>query len=504
MTVMTKGDDAVPFSFSNWLKPSSLSMFGIPLPGLVVAGFGIVFGFFLMIGHKYAPMVGVGVFDLLVVLTVCIPFGGRPLIIRAADAVQQQRRRVTGESLYVAGSLSTLPADVTERLPGALVDVETVSGTDGLGNEYSLLHHRSVGQLAAVLSCEPDGVALQEQQAINDSVSMFGAWVSSLSVEDGLSGATVVVDSAAASSDAMVQAIRDATDTDAPEFARDVLDAAMDTLPARTASVSVYTSLVYDRGELGADRQDLSPAVAEIASRLPEHMALLASGGAGNVRALTEADLGRVAQIAYRPDRATEIELDRLAGFDADRSFSSAGPNVLDDSNGRLVFHDGVVSMSVMMTTPPQSHITVKSLDRLFGPSPKFLRKRVAVLYRPLDPGNASGTVRRQVRNADWKIKVTRGRATPEDHLNLAMAEQTASELAQGARLSMFSLMVTVTIEPTEKALRDATATVKSIMNGSHMEWRWVEHAGSAAMHTTLPFGILPWKYTSRPLWMEG
>ena len=41
-------------------------------------------------------------------------------------------------------------------------------------------------------------------------------------------------------------------------------------------------------------------------------------------------------------------------------------------------------------------------------------------------------------------------------------------------------------------------------MNQLIMPYRFVEHAGSAAFHTTLPFGVLPWKYSSKPLWMEG
>lgn len=77
-------------------------------------------------------------------------------------------------------------------------------------------------------------------------------------------------------------------------------------------------------------------------------------------------------------------------------------------------------------------------------------------------------------------------------------------ELAQGARLSLFSLMVTVTFEATEEAHRDALNQIKSLMGQLLMPYRFVEHAGSAAFHTTLPFGVLPWIYNTTPLWLEG
>ncbi len=95
--------------------------------------------------------------------------------------------------------------------------METISGTDGLGRPYSLLHHKAVRQLAAVFGCSPDGAAMQEQSVVNAQVANFGGWVSSLSVEDGLTGgATIVVDSASESSAATCAAIRDDVAPNAP------------------------------------------------------------------------------------------------------------------------------------------------------------------------------------------------------------------------------------------------------------------------------------------------
>jgi hypothetical protein len=60
--------------------------------------------------------------------------------------------------------------------------------------------------------------------------------------------------------------------------------------------------------------------------------------------------------------------------------------------------------------------------------------------------------VDRLVKTVDWKMSTRKGRPTSFDRAFKAVAEKTEEELAQGARLSLFSLMVTVTFAPDEKS----------------------------------------------------
>ena len=492
-----------PERFGNWLKPSSPGLFGLSLGAVIASGAGLILAMLFVVKGNTAGMLGVLGATAAIVLLGFVRFGGLTLLERAANGFSLARRRRTGEAFYVTGPMGTLPAEFAERLPGALLDVDAVSGRDGLDRPFTLLHHKAVGQLAAVFGCSPDGAAMQDQSTVDAQVANFGGWLSEHSVEDGLAGATIVVDSASESSAAMVQAMRDTVAPDAPAFAKDVLGAAAGTLPARTATVNVYATLVYDVAELGGTR-DLETAVAEVAARMPYQSASLQTAGAGNARPLAEAELSQAAQLAYQPTRDAELALDELAGHGNARPFSQAGPGFFDDSHGRVVFHDGVASMTLMMTVPPGAHITARSFERVFAPNAKFLRKRVALIYRPVDPGQGSRTVDALVKNAQWRIDTRRGRATGFDRAARDVAEKTEEQLAKGARLSAFALMVTVTFAPTEKAYRDALTQVKSLMNSVILSYRFVEHAGSAAFHTTLPFGVLPWKHSLRPLWMEG
>lgn len=497
-------NETAPDRFGNWLQPSTPGLFGLQLPALVAAGVGALLSLIFLITGRYAAMGVVVLVTFLIITVGMIPFGGRTLLSRFSDSRSLARRRKAGETLYVTGAMSTLPPEVAERLPGALLDVHTITGTDGQNREYTLLHHREVGQIAAVFGCAPDGSAMQEQSVVNGQVSNFGGWLSALSVEDGLSGATIVVDSASESSAGMIQTMHDSVAPHAPEHAKRVLHEAAATLPARTSTVNVYATLVYDIAELGGARGEVDNAVAEIAARMPYQTAMLGAAGGGPVVPLVEPDLARVAQLAYQPTRDQELALDDLQGLGVNRAWENAGPGFIDDSHGRITFHDGVASMTVMMTAPPSAHITANSFSRLFGPDPKFLRKRVAILYRPVDPGTGAKTVDRQVKNAQWRMDTRRSRATSFDKAAKAVAEKTEEELAAGARLAMFSVMITVSFEPDEKAYRDAMNRLKSLMNQVMMNYRFVEHAGSAAFHTTLPFGVLPWRYSLKPLWMEG
>lgn len=495
-------DNVPQEKFGNWLQPASPGLYGLSLPAVIVSAAGLVLGLLLLMRGFYLAAVLFVLVAAMIVLLGMVKFGGTTVIAKVTDRLSLAFRNASGSSFYVTGALSTLPPEDAERLPGALLDVDTISGTDGLGREYSLLHHKSVGQLAAVFGCSPDGAAMQEQSTVNSQVSKFGVWLSSLSVEEGLTGATVVVDSASESSAGTCAAIREDVVPGAPDFAKEVLDHAVGTLPARSAVLNVYATMVWDAETLGASEKDVSSAVAEVASRLPAQSEMLSDAGAGAPEPLVEAELAHIAQLAYQPMRDQEMALDALNGRQAVKDWQHAGPGFFDDSQGRVVFHDGVASMTLMMTVPPGAHITSRSFDRIFGPNSKFLRKRVALFYRPVDPGSGAKVVDKLVKTADWKISTRKGRPTSWDRAAKAVAEKTEEELATGARLSLFSMMVTVTFSPDEKSYRDALNQVKSLMNQLIMPYRFVEHAGSAAFHTTLPFGVLPWRYSGSPLWL--
>ncbi len=77
------------------------------------------------------------------------------------------------------------------------------------------------------------------------------------------------------------------------------------------------------------------------------------------------------------------------------------------------------------------------------------------------------------------------------------LADKTETELVEGASMTRFSIEVTVTFEPNQKAYREATQKIKTLLEGTNLAYRFVEVNGSAAFHSTLPLGVLPWLYQS-------
>ncbi len=484
--------------FGNWLPTTKPTLGGVPWMGwgVLLGGILLLVGL-LVFGHPLAGVACVLVAGVIVAVFQ-VRWGdrqaGRTIAARVGDRWGQSSRHSAGNTTYKTGLFTSLPDDAVTALPGALADMDEISGEDGMGEEYVLLHHRKKSPtptLAATMLCSPDGTKLQPQESIDSQVSAYGGWIAGLSKDSAIEGAVVVVDSTLASTEPLVEKIASEVASTAPRVAQEALMEAAYALPARYSSVEVFATVVWSQKELADSLED---AAAEVAAKLPDHRAKLAASGAGQPVVATSEDLARVVRVAYRPDREREFGSDDLAGNTFRMKVTQAGPDEFNDDDRRVCFHDGVASMTVMMTVPPQAHITETTLEELFAPQDRFLRKRVAIFYRPLTPAQAIKRATELRRNAG--VSAT-AKAQPSmfDKHQEKLAEKAEGELVTGASMTRFAIMVTVTFEPTKRALRDATQKLKATLEGTGISYRFVETDTSAAFHATLPLGLLPWTY---------
>jgi hypothetical protein len=492
---MSENTDRV--RYGNWLADEKAKLMGLPLNAVMITGAGLLFMLMFVIGKAF--VLALVVLIILVIYIVCfvIPWGlpdaGRTLAARARDRLDDSRRRRAGELLYTTGAFSNLPEDSLAQLPGALVDVEELDGRDGMNMPYTLLHHRKAGVIAATMSCIPDGTAMQPQEQVDTQVSKFGGWVSDLSKDSSVAGAMIVADSSLSSSEPLAERTWESQSETAPTIARQILAESIAQMPAKVSTVDVYATVAWRRSDL--DR-DIASAQAEIAARLPQHRARLYDAGGGPTVNADSARLAKVVQTAYSPSRADEYSADAFTAGRSRMRLSEAGPDYFDESmHRRVVLHDGVASMTVMMLVPPRMHITENQMAVLFEPSEKFLRKRVAVYYRPLTGGEAIAKARRLLKNVRFTGTGKRGPADSFDEQKIQLAKKTEQELVKGATMTQFMIQVTVTFEDSEKAYREARTKLKAIMDNCDITFRYVESGRSAAFHSTLPLGILPWLY---------
>lgn len=483
------------YKFGNWLSSQPAR-----IAGLSIFGWGcLLVSVLLMVASFLLGRFAAGLWSLLLGLIVTViffvPFGskdaGRTIVARLYDRIGSTNRTFAGGSQYRTGIFSNLPAGQLNALPGALSNVDEIDGIDGTGMPYTLLHHKSAKLLAATMSCVPDGTDMLPQETINNQVSTFGGWIAGLSRDDAIAGATITVDGSYSSKEPLVAKLESEQASWAPQVALDHFNEATMLLPDKFTQTSVHASVVWGVKNLGATVED---AVAEVASKLPTHRDLLYASGGGLPVTATSEELAKIVQIAYNPYRATEYGTEGLLGLENPMKLSEAGPQYFDDFPGRIALHDGVASITAQMTIPPRIHITDTTFKELFAPQEKFLRKRVTIFYRPLGTDQAISKAEQLRRNTNVTA-TSKAQQSSFDQHKVDLAKKTETDLVAGASMTCFALMVTVTFEPNQQAYREAKHKLQTLLGATNLGYRWVDHGASAAFHSTLPLGILPWAY---------
>ena len=423
----------------------------------------------------------VGVFE--------IPFGAEDitLMTRARRRVTHLQRVDSGETLFLGSTFTAQNKGLT--LPGVLSTLKVRDEVDGLGNPVQLIHHTRANQLSVTIESAPAGISMNTQAKTTDLVSNYASWLSSLAGENGLRGAQVVIDSVFESSAPLAESILSNLKPDAPAVAQQIARESAGMLPERVATVRAYTVLGYKVSELA---DDVDGAAAEVLSMIPRHLKALSAAGAGVSQVMADADYADMLYTAYDPRRNAEVAQEIKDEIPAYRSFEGAGPAYFSASHPRVVLHDGVASMTIMMTEPSKSKITDHSFEKLFAPNRNFLRKRVSLIYRPVPASAQNARVNSASRAATTEVS-SKKRFTAFDDKKKKAAQAAMQQAAEGAVIQEWALMVTVTFEPNRAAQRTAENELKALMGG--MKWCFADFSADAAFHQTLPLGLFPWAY---------
>ena len=159
--------------------------------------------------------------------------------------------------------------------------------------------------------------------------------------------------------------------------------------------------------------------------------------------------------------------------------------------------HDSAYSMTWAMTTAPRGNVQSSVLARLLAPHPALARKRVALLYRPIDAARAAGMVEADLRASQF-VATSSKNPTARSGLSVRAAAATAQEEAAGAGLVNFSMVVTATItDPAREA--EARAVVDNLAATARVRLRPVYGAQAAAFAASLPLGLVLPKHLKVP-----
>ncbi|MEO3930454.1 SCO6880 family protein [Micromonosporaceae bacterium B7E4] len=481
-------------TYGNWRRPRRAGLGPLGLVGTLGLFGGLVLVLLAsMVSLESAVVLGLPVAVMLAPLAFRTQ-DGRNVYNMAAIRVGWLRRKSKQQHLYVSGPLSARPGG-RFRPPGLLSRATMFEGRDPYDRPFGVLYHRSRNQYTIVLSCEPDGGSLVDPDQVDTWVAMWGDWLSRLAHEPGLRGASVVVETAPDPGTRLATEVLGRISPDAPLAARAVMEEVAENYPEASSEMNTYITLTY--AAPGGQRRDKDMMLTDLALRLQGILSGLVAAGGGWAEPLSAERIAEVVRVAYDPAVAAEVLDVRAEHGSSGLAWADAGPAAAVEAV-RYYQHDSGVSRSWLLTLAPRGTVRSGVLRSLLDPTPGIRRKRVALVYRPIDPATSAKIVEQDRRSAQFMANSTRGLVRARAVSEIEAAEQTAAEEASGAGLVEFSMVVTLTVDSADE-IGDADVTMRNLLGATRIAMRPADRMQAAAFTCALPVGILPWEQTMLP-----
>ncbi|QGN35673.1 hypothetical protein GJV80_17340 [Microlunatus sp. Gsoil 973] len=421
---------------------------------------------------------------------------GKSLISRGAARIGWAAARSKGSQLYRSGPLGrTLWG--TNQLPGLAAPTRLSEHTDSYGRRFAMIHTPASGSYSIVIGTEPDGAALVDQEQIDLWVAEWGHWLAGLGDETGLEAAAVTIETAPDSGTRLRREVELQLDPAAPPFARAVLAEAVDSYPAGSSTVKAYVAITFSAlSRAGGKKRGAEEMGREIAARMAGFTGGLQATGAGAAHPLSAQELCETIRIAYDPASALLIDEAHAIGDPPELLWTDVGPTATQASwDGYR--HDGAYSCTWAMTQAPRGSVQSGVLARLLAPHRDIARKRVTLLYRPIDAARAAAMVEADLRAAEFR-QTSSAKPAARDVLAVRSAAATASEEAAGAGLVNFGMLVTATVLDSSRAA-DARAAIDNLSAAARVRLRPVYGSQDSAFAAALPLGLVLAKHLRVP-----
>ncbi|MFJ6570696.1 SCO6880 family protein [Streptomyces sp. NPDC091292] len=481
-------------TYGNWRRPRRPGLGPLGLVGTFAVFGGLVITLLASLISLYAAMVVlVPVIMFVLPLSVRTP-DGRNVYQLVALRIGWRRRKAKGAHLYVSGPLSNRPGG-RFRPPGLLNKVTATESRDAYDRPFGILHHPQRNLYTIVLGCDPDGGSLIDPDQVDVWVALWGEWLARLAHEPGLRGASVIVETAPDPGTRLAHEVLPRIHPDAPAAARAVMEEVVERYPSASTEMHTYVSLTY--GVPGGQKRRKDDIITDLAIRIPGLLSGLVAAGGGAAYPLSAERIAEVVRVAYDPAVAADVLNARAQHGGTGLEWEDAGPAAAVESV-KNYHHDSGVSRTWMLTLAPRGTIRSSVLRGMLEAAPGTRRKRVALIYRPIDPATSARIVEADRRSAQFMATSGKGMVQARAASEVKAAEQTAAEEASGAGLVEFSLMLTVTVD-NEEELADADVTVRNLTAASRVQMRPADRMQAAAFSCTLPAGILPWEQTLVP-----
>lgn len=478
-------------TYGNWRKPRSAGLGQLGWLGTMLLMAGLIsVVVVLMLGGILRAVVVALVLGTAVLVIIVRDSHGLNLLDKGGTRILWWRARATGAALYRSGPLGRTPWG-THQLPGLAAALTLTEHVDSYGRPFAMIHCPSAHTYTVTIASAPDGASLVDPDVIDQWVALWGHWLGGLSDEPGLEAVSVTIETAPDTGARLRREVMMNTDPNAPDAARALLAEVVDSYPVGASTVRAFVSLTF------ASKGRQSEVMGrDLAARLPGLTFSLQATGAGAGHPLSAAELCEVVRVAYDPASQTAVDDSHAQGVATDLNWCDVGPAGAEVA-WESYRHDGAVSVTWAMSTAPRGHVQSNVLTRLLAPHRDIARKRVTIMYRPIDMAHAAALVEKDVRAASFNASQS-SRPTQRDVRTLSAAVASAQEEAAGSGLVNFAVLVTATT--TREAKLSATvAAVDSLAATARLRLRPVYGGQDSAFVAALPLGIIPSKHLVLP-----
>lgn len=478
-------------TYGNWRRPQKAGMGNLGSLATMMVFFGLLL--FIVVQWTLGWQASLPTAALLLVALASISITdrhGSTVADRAARRVAWWSKRRKKRHLYRSGPLSRVPHGRTS-LPGLAAGSRLSEFTDSYGRPCAMVYLPATRQSTIVLRSEPDGSALVDSETIDDWVANYGAWLAALGQEPGLVAASVTVEAAPDTGHRLRREIHSNMSADAPPLATAMLSEVASTWPAGSAPVRAWIALTFRPMAKGRYRREDETARI-LATRVPGLTHSLGATGAGLCQPVSARELCEVIRVAYDPAAESLFDYVSDEGAEHDVAWDDVGPTATQEGWDHYL-HDGHVSRTWFMTEAPRGAVRSSVLRSLLDAHRDIDRKRVTLVYRPIEPGHAARLVETDKRNAD--IRASGPRPPARAQMNKRSADRVAEEEAAGAGLVNFGMIVTATVPATQGEAADrmdaADAAIDNLAATARLTLRPVYGSQASAFAAGLPLGIV-------------
>lgn len=485
---MSAVEDEAPRYYGNWFRQKTAGLFrGISAGGTWLLLAGMLVSMFALMAN---PLTGLLVVLATIVALLLMMWRDRHhlnVIDKTGERVMFWNQKSKGQTEYRAGLISKIPHGHAQ-LPGMLAQSRLFEFTDSFGDPFAAIYYRTTAQYTVVFMSQPQGESDVDQDQRNQWVANWGQWIAERSNELGAEQITATVETAAESGIRARAEVERRLDPNAAPFSRAVMRESVAT--AKTPRITSYVTVTFSASPRpGAAVRPMEEMAVFLSTRVRALAAQLSQTGAGPVRPCTPADLTELARVAYEPATAEFFDRARLENEPYQLRWNEVGPTA-HQADWDKFFHDGAVSRTWTMTEPPRAAVQETSLRVLLNPHPELTRKRVTVIYRPMEATEGARAVDKQTGEANAERGMQKG-GNARMAASHSAVKRTADEEAAGAAMVPFGMIVTATTTDLDNwsALDYA---VESLSAQARIQLRPAYGTQAAGFAAGLPLGIVP------------